>query len=212
GAQFTRESARLDQQAALDRTASQMEQQVQELSIANARSNPDQATALSAQSAAQEALVRELRSAKATGRVVLALTPTADTVAAVPPIFLEDGDSLFVPPKSQVVSVVGTVFNQSSFVYRQGATVAYYLQEVGNGSGNADIRHVLLVRANGSVLSGSVPEYGWWHKNVRSLLILPGDTIVIPPKLRVGGVGKAIRDWATVASQVSVAAAVIAVR
>ncbi|MGH9688559.1 MAG: SLBB domain-containing protein, partial [Candidatus Acidiferrales bacterium] len=42
GAQFTRESARLDQQAALDRTASQMEQQVQELSIANARSNPDQ--------------------------------------------------------------------------------------------------------------------------------------------------------------------------
>ncbi|MGH9740500.1 MAG: SLBB domain-containing protein [Candidatus Acidiferrales bacterium] len=212
GAQFTRESARLDQQAALDRTASQMEQQVQELSIANARSNPDQTTALSAQSAAQEALVRELRSAKATGRVVLALTPTADTVAAVPPIFMEDGDSLFVPPKSQVVSVVGTVFNQSSFVYRKGATVAYYLQEAGNGTGNSDIKHVLLVRANGSVLSGSVPEYGWWHKNVRSLLVLPGDTIVIPPKLRVGGVGKAIRDWATVAAQVSVAAAVIAIR
>ncbi|MGA9884336.1 MAG: SLBB domain-containing protein [Candidatus Acidiferrales bacterium] len=212
GAQFTRESARVDQQAALDRTASQMEEQVQERSIANARSNPDQTAALSAQSAAQEALVRELRSAKATGRVVLALTPAANAVAAVPPIFLEDGDSLFVPPKSQIVSVVGTVFNQSSFVYRKGATVAYYLQEVGNGSGNADIKHVLLVRANGSVLSGSVPEYGWWHKNVRSLPVQPGDTIVIPPKLQVGGVGKAIRDWATVAAQVSVAAAVIAIR
>jgi len=211
GAQFTRESARIDQQAALDRTSVQMEEQVQIASISNARSNPDEATALTAQSQAQEALVRELRSARATGRVVLALTPTTDSVAAVPPIVLEDGDSLFIPPKSQVVSVVGSVYDQSSFVYRKGATVEYYLRHAGNGSANADMKHVLLVRANGSVLSGSVSEYGWWRENVKSVAVQPGDTIVIPPKLQVGGAGKAIRDWATVASQVAIAAAVITV-
>lgn len=211
GAQFTRESARIDQQAALDKTTAQLEQQVQERSIANARSNPDEAAALAAQSQAQEALVRELQAAKATGRVVLAIKPADDALSAVPPIVLEDSDSLFVPPKSQVVSVVGSVFDQSSFVYRTGATVGYYLRQAGNGNGNADLNHVLLVRANGAVLSGSVSEYGWWHRNVKSLQVLPGDTIVIPPKLRIGGVGKAIRDWATVASQVSIAAAVIAV-
>jgi len=211
GAQFTRDSARIDQQAALNRTAVQMEEQVQIASISNARSNPDEATALAAQSQAQEALVRELRSARATGRVVLALMPTTNSMAAVPPIVLEDGDSLFVPPKSQVVSVVGSVYDQSSFVYRKGATVAYYLRQAGNGSPDADLKHVLLVRANGAVLSGSVSEYGWWRENVKSLGVLPGDTIVIPPKLQVGGTGKAIRDWATVASQVAIASAVIAV-
>lgn len=209
GAQFTRESSRIDQQAALDRTAAAMEQQVQEQSIANARSNPDQAAALAAQSQAQEALVRQLRTAKATGRVVLALKPTDKTATAMPPVALEDGDSLFVPPKSQVVSVVGSVFDQSSFVYRKDATVDYYLHRAGNGNGNADTKHILLVRANGSVLGGSVSEYGWWRRNVRSLPVLPGDTIVIPPKFQVGGVGRAIRDWATTASQAAIAAAVL---
>ncbi|MGH9561356.1 MAG: sugar transporter, partial [Terracidiphilus sp.] len=211
GAQFTRESARIDQQAALDKTAAQMEEQVQQQSIANARSNPDEAAALTAQAQAQETLVRELRSEKATGRVVLAFTPRDDTAAAVPPIVLEDGDSLFVPPKSQVVSVIGSVYDQSSFVYQKNATVAYYLHHAGNGNANADIKRILLVRANGTVLSGTVSEYEWWHKNVKSLTVLPGDTIVIPPKLKIGGTGKAIRDWAAVASQVAVAAAVIAV-
>lgn len=211
GAQFTRASARVDQQVALDRTVETIEAQVQEISIANARSNPDQSAALTTQSQAQEALVRELRSAKATGRVVLALNPSDDTVSALPPIPLEDGDRLYVPPKSQVVSVVGSVFDQTSFVYRKGETVNSYLREAGNGNGNADTKHLLLVRANGSVLGGSVPEYEWWRKNIKSVVILPGDTIVIPPKLQVGGVGRAIREWATIASQASVSAAVIAV-
>jgi polysaccharide biosynthesis/export protein len=211
GAQFTRASARVDQQMALDRTVETIEAQVQEISIANARSNPDQSAALTTQSQAQEALVRELRSAKATGRVVLALNPSDDAVSALPPIPLEDGDRLYVPPKSQLVSVVGSVFDQTSFVYRKGETVGYYLREAGNGNGNADTKHLLLVRANGSVLGGSVTEYKWWRKNIKSVMILPGDTIVIPPKLQVGGIGRAIRDWATIASQASVSAAVIAV-
>ncbi len=210
GAEFTRKSARMAQQAALDRTAAVMEEQVQENSIANTRSNPDQAAAISAQSQAQEALVRELRAAKATGRVVLELKPTDHTIAAVPPVVLEDSDSLLIPPKSQVVSVVGSVFNQTSFVYRKGATVGYYVDEAGNGDANADKKHILLVRANGSVLGGSVSEYGWWRKNLKSVVVLPGDTVVIPPKLREGGRGKAIRDWATVASQAAISAAVIA--
>ncbi len=211
GAQFTRELARVEQQAALDRTAKQLEEQVQRQSIANARSNPDDTASLAAQSQAREALIREFQAAKATGRVVLALKPTDDAAADVPPVVLEDGDSLFIPPKSQVVSVVGSVFDQSSFVYRTHATVDYYLRQSGNGSGNADMKHVFLVRANGSVLSGSVREYGWWSQNVKALEVLPGDVIVIPPKLQAGGTAKAIREWATVASQAAVGAAVIAV-
>jgi polysaccharide biosynthesis/export protein len=210
GAQFTRESARVDQQASLDRTANVLEAEIQEKSIANSRSNPENASALAAQSAAQEALVRQLEGIKATGRVVLGLKPRDSAIAAVPAIVLEDSDVVLVPPRSQVVSVVGSVFNQSSFVYRRGATVGYYIHAVGNGNANADFHHVLLVRADGSVLGGSVSEYNWWRKSVKSVAVLPGDTIVIPPKLQAGGLGKAIRDWAAVASQAMVGAAIIA--
>jgi protein involved in polysaccharide export with SLBB domain len=210
GAQFTRQSARVDQQAALQRTAAVMQQQFEEMSIANYRSNPTQVGAIGAQSQAQEALLRELQTAKATGRVILALKPADHTIAAVPSIVLEDADSILIPPNSQVVSVVGSVFDQSSFVYRKGATVNYYLHQAGNGNENADMKHILLVRANGSVISGSFSEYGWWRANLKSMVVLPGDTIVIPPKLKVGGFGKAIEQWATVASQASISAAVIA--
>lgn len=211
GAQFTRQSTRLDQQAALDRTARELEQEIQEQSIASARSNPDETASLAAQLQARETLVQELRSAKATGRVVLALKPTDDAPAAIPPIVLEDGDSLVVPPKSQVVSVVGSVFDQNSFVYRKNAAVEYYLRQSGDGDRNADLKHVLLVRANGSVLSGSIREYGWWSRSVRSLQVLPGDVIVVPPKLQAANSAKAIRDWASVAAQAAISAAVIAV-
>lgn len=210
GAQFTRESARTDQQAALDRTTAVLQQEVQQQSIAASRSNPDQAAAITAQTQAQETLVRQLEAARATGRVVLALKPTDNSAAAVPPIVVEDGDSLIIPPKSQVVGVVGSVFDQSSFVYREGATVNYYLREAGNGNGNADTKHILLVRANGSVRSGSVSEYEWWSKNIKSAVVLPGDTIVIPPKLKLGGFSRAFRDWATIAAQGAVAASIIA--
>jgi polysaccharide export outer membrane protein len=210
GSFFTRDSARADQQAALDRTAATMEQEVQERSIANMRSSPDESAALTLQSAAQETLINQLRNAKAIGRLVLALKPADNSSASLPAIVLEDGDSFVVPAKSQVVSVVGSVFNQSSFVYRKGATVSYYVRQAGNGNANADMKRVLLVRANGSVLSGSVDEYEWWRKSVKSLQVLPGDTIVIPPKLTGGGFGKAVREWATVLSQASISAAVIA--
>jgi protein involved in polysaccharide export with SLBB domain len=212
GTQFKRESARVDQQAALDRTASVLETQIQEKSIASAKSNPENAQAIAAQTQAQEVLVRQLREAKATGRVVLGLKFTDANAAALPPLALEDSDSLLIPPKGQVVSVVGSVFDQSSFVYRKGATVGYYVRAAGNGDANADLKHLLLVRANGSVLGRSVSKDGWWHQNLKSVTVLPGDTIVIPPKLETGGFAKAIRDWALVVSEASVATAVIATR
>ena len=211
GAEFTRQSTRIAQQSALERTARELEQEIQEQSIAGARANPDETASLAAQSQAREALVRKFQTAKATGRVVLALKPTDDAPASVPPIVLEDGDSLFVPAKSQVVSVVGSVFDQNSFVYRKNAAVEYYLRQSGYGDRGADMKHVILVRANGSVLSGSIPEYGWWSRSVRSLQVLPGDVIVIPPKLQVGSSAKAIRDWASVAAQAAISATVIAV-
>ena len=209
GTQFTRESARREQQAALDRITMEMEAQIEQKSIGNTRSNPENAVAIAAQSASQQALVRQLRAAKASGRVVLQLKPNDNSLAAVPSVVLEDADHVLVPSQGQMVSVVGSVYNQSSFLYRKGATVGDYVRESGGGNATADLRHMLLVRADGSVI-GHTSIFKHFGESFTSTRVLPGDAIVIPAKLQSGGFSKALRDWVLVASQASIAAAVIA--
>jgi len=209
GTKFTRESARVEQQAALDRITTEMEAEIQQKTIANTRSNPENAVATAAQSMSQQSLVQQLRAAKASGRVVLQLKPTANSLTAVPPVILEDADHVLVPPQSQMVSVVGSVYNQSSFLYRKGATVGDYIRSSGGGNATADLRHVLLVRADGSVI-GHTSAFKHFGESFTSIRVLPGDAIVIPAKLQSGGFSKALRDWALLASQASIAAAVIA--
>ncbi len=208
GMQFTRESARLEQQASLNRIAAEMEAQIHEKSIANTRANPENAAAIAAQTESQRGLLEQLRSAKASGRIVLQLRPRDTGLAAVPRVVLEDLDRVLVPPRSQVVSVVGSVFNQSSFLYRRGATVGYYIRAAGNGNATADLRRALLVRADGSVIGHKTSVF--FGESFESIHVLPGDAIVIPAKLQSGGFSKAMRDWLLVASQASIAAAVIA--
>ena len=209
GMQFTRESARLEQQASLNRIAAEMEAQIHEKSIANTRANPENAAAIAAQTESQRGLLEQLRSAKASGRIVLQLRPRDTGLAAVPRVVLEDLDRVLVPPRSQVVSVVGSVFNQSSFLYRRGATVGYYIRAAGNGNATADLRRALLVRADGSVIGHKTSVF--FGESFESIHVLPGDAIVIPAKLQSGGFSKAMRDWLLVASQASIAAAVIAI-
>ncbi len=209
GTQFTRESARREQQAALDRITMEMEVQIEQKSIGNTRSNPENAAAIAAQSASQQALVRQLRAAKASGRVVLQLKPNDNSLAAVPSVALEDADHVLVPSQGQMVSVVGSVYNQSSFLYRKGAIVGDYVRESGGGNATADLRHMLLVRADGSVI-GHTSIFKHFGESFTSTRVLPGDAIVIPAKLQSGGFSKALRDWVLVASQASIAAAVIA--
>ena len=210
GMQFTRESARLEQQASLNKIATEMEARIQEKSIANTRANPENAAAIAAQTESQRGLLEQLRSAKASGRIVLQLKPTDTGLATVPPVTLEDLDRVLVPPRSQVVSVVGSVFNQSSFLYRKGATVGDYIRAAGNGNATADLRRALLVRADGSVI-GHTSVFKHFGESFESIHALPGDAIVIPAKLQSGGFSKAMRDWMLVASQAAIASAVIAV-
>jgi len=179
GTQFTRESARREQQAALDRITMEMEAQIEQKSIGNTRSNPENAAAIAAQSASQQALVRQLRAAKASGRVVLQLKPNDNSLAAVPSVALEDADHVLVPSQGQMVSVVGSVYNQSSFLYRKGATVGDYVRESGGGNATADLRHMLLVRADGSVI-GHTSIFKHFGESFTSTRVLPGDAIVIP--------------------------------
>src|ERR1019366_578062 len=112
GAEFTRESARVEQQERLDMMIAQTEQQVarQAAQMAQNARTSDEVTAARAVLEAQRASLDKLRQLRADGRIVLNLHPNDQAVDTMPDITIEDGDQFFVPSRPIVVNVVGDVY------------------------------------------------------------------------------------------------------
>lgn len=208
GAQFTRETARVQQQASLDQMARDLEMESQHQATYEAAAHPDQQLNLQAQMESQRSLIQKLRSIKASGRVVLEIAPTQRGTEAFPEIALEDGDILVVPHTPSTVNVVGSVYNQSSFIFRDNERVADYMKLSGGGTRDADMKHVFVLRADGSVLSRSNVS-GIWSGGLDSVRTLPGDTIVVPTRLEKGSAMRAFKDWSQIISQLGLGAAAI---
>jgi protein involved in polysaccharide export with SLBB domain len=208
GTQVTRETARVEQQKSLDQMLRDMEFSVEQRSLINA-SHTEQQEALKVLTASQHALVEKFRNIKATGRVVLNLDTTQAGEAAFPAITLEDGDRILVPHRPSTVSVVGSVYNQNSFLYRKGMRTADYLKLAGSGTRDADMKNVFVVRADGSVLSKKTYGGMWWGGNLDTARLRPGDTVVVPAQLDKGAFMRGFRDWTQIFSQLALGAAAI---
>ena len=195
GAEFTRDSAREDQQRRLDSYTSSLER-----SIERNAANPAQKESVEG----QRRLLERLRQVRAEGRVVLELKPRANVLEEFPDLTLEDGDRLFVPPQPATVNVLGSVYNGNAFVYRPGKTVSDYLRLAGGATPDADKRHAFVIRANGSTVGN---RGSMLASNFGSVHLMPGDSIVVPEKLDVGATLRGFRDWTQVISQFIIGAA-----
>ncbi len=208
GAQFTRESTRTLQQQRL-------EEYTDKLSIDMERSTAKQALSLSGSTSdatvltVEERIINQLRQQRATGRIVLDFKLDSQGLSSIPPLPLENGDVLVVPSRPLIVNVIGSVPNQSSFLFRPGATVKYYLGLAGRPDRDSDPKHAFVIRANGAVLSrqGS----GFWGSTFEGLQLAPGDTLVIPAKLFSVSPLRTILESSTAFSSLALIAASIAV-
>jgi protein involved in polysaccharide export with SLBB domain len=207
---FTRESTRIQQQERLDMFIAQMERdlarQIAQTSQ-NARTS-EEANAARASMDARRASLEKLRQLKADGRIVLTLHPDDTGVASIPELPLEDGDKLYVPSRPIVVSVVGDVYNQGSFIQRPGKTVVRYLRDAGGPTRNADKSRTFVVRANGSVVSKDAAS-GFWSGGFNSMVLMPGDTVVVPEELNPGAALRNFKDWSQILFNFGLAAAAI---
>ena len=87
-------------------------------------------------------------------------------------IEVQDGDEIYVPRMSNHVSVIGEVYNEQSFIYRNASTVNTYIKEVGGYTPNANKYRIYKVGVNGR----AVKAHGWSK-------VAKGDTIVIPRRI-----------------------------
>ena len=213
-AQFTRLSSQRTQQEAIDKLIDDLEvevaQKAQQVSGALDREDVEANKQLLE---ARRALIAQLKKARAKGRIVIRLTSADRLKGSTSDILLEDGDRLEIPKKTNVVNVVGRVYNPTGVVYDPADdTVAYYLKTVGGPTESADRDHIFLLKANGSVVNRENADAGFFSTGRQGLLstrVDPGDSIVVPEKLIETRLMKDVKDITQILYQIAVATGVL---
>jgi protein involved in polysaccharide export with SLBB domain len=212
GLVLTRESVKLRQQAELERFVASERQRLTAQSAGMAAG----ATGLNASAvfsgagglAEQQVLNLRLQQLEAItsrlelGRVVIRMESIDQLEGTEDDIILEARDRIMIPTPSQTVSIIGSVKNPSTVVYRPTLGLDEYLRQAGGLAEDANKREMYVMRANGTTDSAYLAV-----KELRA-----GDTIVVPQKIEARTPQLAL--WQTVASiigSVALTAAGIAV-
>jgi protein involved in polysaccharide export with SLBB domain len=205
-----RESTRKNQEERLNQAILQFEQDLNRAAATRARNvtSAEDASSLKTEAEAQQTRLARLRTLRPTGRIVLEM-PENPTVANLPDIALEDGDRLMVPQRPGMVSVFGTVFNESSFLYRPDKSVSDYLSQAGGLRKEADSGSVYVLRADGSVISKR--SGGLLLSSLDGMRPMPGDAIVVPEDLTRTTLTKDLKDWTQILYQFGLGAAALKV-
>jgi protein involved in polysaccharide export with SLBB domain len=210
GAEFTRESTKKQQEERLRQALIQFEQDLQRAAASRARNvtSSEDAASLKAEAEAQQSVLARLKRLQPTGRIVLEL-PEAPTLASLPDLPLEDGDRILIPQRPAMVSVFGSVYNESAFVHRPEKTAMDYLAQAGGAKTEADARNMFVLRADGSVIAN---RGGWLSPGrLSSVRLQPGDAIVVPEDLQRTTLTKDLKDWTQIFYQLGLGAAAIQV-
>jgi polysaccharide biosynthesis/export protein len=185
GLEFTRETVRLKQQQNLDQLIARLEASMQSQSlaqIANLRGeDAARATALQeAQQASQRSQLARLKTLRSNGRVALEMGASDTTLAALPPVPLEDGDRIVVPTVPSFVAAFGAVNNENVFIFRPGRTVGDVFRLAGLAA-DAEVSEAFVLRADGTVVAQR--DRSTWFNSLESVRLMPGDTVVVPQKV-----------------------------
>lgn len=207
GAQLTRESTRAKQQAKMDELISRMERDIERSTSAKAASvkSQEDAAALRLEMENQREVLKKLKNAKATGRIVLEIEPEQNGVKALPDVALEDGDRIFIPATPGTVNVFGSVYNESAFLFKPEKRLSDYLNQAGGATRDADESSIYVLKADGSVISKR--QAGWLNTGFQGERLMPGDTIVVPEELEKFSWTKELKDWTQIVYQLSLGAA-----
>lgn len=220
GAKFTRRSVQELQQKRMDEIIAKSEKDILQKQAALASQSSSKEDLEATKSALDSLLksVERMKGLKAEGRVVMRLSSLADIKKSSYDLALEGGDELEIPPRPGVVSVLGQVYNPTSFVYMEGQDVDRYLQKSGGPVNDADDSEMYIIKADGSVFSRQQSSFGiHWSEdgqrwNVGSFLSSPleaGDTLVVPQKLDRISWMREIKDITQILANVALTAGTV---
>ncbi|MBI5643611.1 MAG: SLBB domain-containing protein [Deltaproteobacteria bacterium] len=211
GAVFTRESVRELQQKQLDEAIDRFEQQIMRDSSRKMDKalTGEAATQSAASFESKRALLEKMRAAKAKGRITIKMEKLDMFEGTANDISVENGDRLAIPQRPQQVQVIGSVYNQTSFVYGPEWSVSEYLQKAGGLTGNAEFNETYILKIDGTAVSRRQKKGFFGLGGFMSSRIDPGDTIVVPEKVERVAWLRETKDITQILYQIAVTAGVL---
>lgn len=119
-----------------------------------------------------------IRRRDAIGRIGIDLPRVLRNTRDIDNLQLVDGDSIYIPRYSPVVTVRGNVQSQVGVSYVDGADLDYYVRSAGGPTNKGDRGRAYVTQPNGKV-EVSHRRLGLWHSEPRPQ---PGSTVVVPEK------------------------------
>jgi len=92
---------------------------------------------------------------------------------------VQNGDNLYIPPRTDAISVMGEVANQSTHLYRNDLAIEDYINLSGGLGPNADKSQIYIIKPNGQSM---VLDNKLFGRNLSNSL-LPGSTIYVTQKI-----------------------------
>ena len=208
GAKFTRETVRKQQQQRMEEILDRAEEELlskQTASMSAALSKEE----LDSTKAALEGLQRSitlLRTKKAEGRMVIALSSPEGIAGSPADVELVGGDVLNIPPDPFSVNVLGHVYNPTAALFERGYDVRHYLDHVGGANSSGDEDGIYLVKADGSVFSRKQSHSFLFYNSFLSRNVDSGDTIVVPQKIEKIAWLREIKDITAILANIALSA------
>lgn len=217
GAVFTRERVRELQQRQINEMVERLERELLGRGAAETVTavSPEVAKIKEYEIKQRRDFAAKLKEIKAKGRMAIILNQPELLKKTPYDIELEEGDSLSIPSNPQSVQVIGSVYNQTAFVYDKDKGYSRYIDLAGGYTENADKKRVYILKADGTAVrpGGGFLGISWSKDSNRwefgSQGIEPGDTIVVPEKLERIAWMREIKDLTQILYQIAVTAGVL---
>jgi protein involved in polysaccharide export with SLBB domain len=203
GSVFTRESVREVQQKSLTEAIEKMKVELRAAEVqatSSAGIKPEELVIVKTKMAQQQATLDSMSKIKAAGRIVLELPEEEVKINDLPDLALEDGDKISVPAMPSTVSVMGNVYNQSTFIFKPGNVVDDYLEKAGGATRDGDEKNIYVVLADGTVKANRATSFFSFNGGLNKRVLKPGDLVFVPQKIDIEyfSLSKAVMDWTQV--------------
>ena len=204
GAVFLRKSVAAREHDGFQRAAKELESQ---LTVSLTRTISEKQSSNPALNyPAIRALVNDLRSQQALGRISIVADPAVLATRPEVDFLVEEGDVLYVPQRPATVTVLGEVMNSTSFPSQANMTIEEYINRAGGYGRYADESLTFVVLPDGTARQA---EKSWFAFG--SQAIPPGSTIVVPKDVNPLELRQLLVDGTQILSQLAIAAASLAV-
>jgi protein involved in polysaccharide export with SLBB domain len=212
GAKFTRQQIMEMQQKRMDEVITRAEADLtkKQSELAAVAASKEE---LEATKAALEGMMKSLevlKTAKAEGRMVIRLSPEDELQKSEYNIEVAGGDVLEVPGDPKIVSVMGQVYNPTTFIHLSSDDLEDYLAKAGGATRDAEKGDIYIIKADGSVVSRQMSSGGFFgFGGFMSRHLDSGDTVVVPQRLERIAWMREIKDIAFIFGQIALTAGVL---